>query len=268
MIKRRPIYIIGDVHGHLQKLIELLQDDIRVLDDDLRWIGRDASLWFLGDFFDRGPDGVGVVDLVMRLQQEATADGGQVRALLGNHDFTILSAYRFPDVRTKGPIGNFKGDWKRNGGQDNDLTRLEPHHIEWLLSLPAMARVEGRLLMHADSTLYMRYGRTVEEVNAAFSEILHSDDVEKWDRMLSEFSEHKAFSDRGKNGMASATEFMRVYGGAQIVHGHTPISTMTSQPASKVVAPYYYANGLCVNVDGGMYLGGPGFVHELPPLLL
>ncbi len=29
-------------------------------------------------------------------------------------------------------------------------------------------------------------------------------------------------------------------------------------------APFIYANGLCVNVDGGMYLGGPGFVYRLP----
>jgi len=25
-----------------------------------------------------------------------------------------------------------------------------------------------------------------------------------------------------------------------------------------------YAGGLCVNVDSGMYLGGPGFVYRLP----
>ena len=27
-----------------------------------------------------------------------------------------------------------------------------------------------------------------------------------------------------------------------------------------------YADNLCVNVDGGLYLGGSGFVHQLHPL--
>ncbi len=268
MLKHRPIYVIGDVHGHLQKLLDLLRDDVPLLDENLGWVGGDATLWFMGDFFDRGPDGIGVMDLVMRLQQEAPASGGQVKSLLGNHDVTMLTAARFPHERTKGPAGTFIGDWKRNGGQDKDLERLQDHHIAWLKTLPAMARVQGRIFIHADSNLYVRYGRTIDEVNAAFSELIHSEDLARWDKLLSEFSEHKAFFDRGKNGTASAIEFLRVYGGAQLIHGHTPINTMTSQPASKIHAGYYYANGLCVNMDGGMYMGGEGFVYELPPLLV
>jgi len=27
-----------------------------------------------------------------------------------------------------------------------------------------------------------------------------------------------------------------------------------------------YAGGLCINLDGGMYLDGPGFVYQLPQL--
>lgn len=268
MIKRRPIYVTGDVHGHLPKLLDLLRDDVHLINDDGVWIGGDAQLWFMGDFFDRGPDGVGVVALLMRLQQQAAAEGGLVGAVLGNHDITLLSAVRFPKVRTKGPIGTFHGDWKRNGGQDRDLEHITPEQIDWLLTLPVMARVEGRILAHADSTLYMRYGRSIEEVNTAFAQRLQGSDTEWWDSVLSEFSEHKAFSDKNRNGSASAAEFLRVYTGARLIHGHTPISTMTNQPPGKITAAYTYANGQCINVDGGMYLGGPGFIYELPPLLV
>lgn len=265
-MKHRPIYIIGDVHGHLAKLLELLRDDIHLLDDSNAWIGRDAQLWFMGDFFDRGPDGVGVIDLVMQMQRQAAAHGGHVGAVTGNHDITLLSAVRFGSQRTKGPFGTFHGDWKRNGGQDSDLERITSEQVDWLLRLPAMARVEGRILAHADSTLYMRYGRTIEEVNRAFAALLQGSDADRWDTLLSEFSEHKAFSDKNRNGPASAAEFLRVYNGAQLIHGHTPISTITSQPPGRISAAYTYASGLCVNVDGGMYLGGSGFVYELPPL--
>ncbi|HEX9439253.1 MAG TPA: serine/threonine protein phosphatase, partial [Roseiflexaceae bacterium] len=57
------------------------------------------------------------------------------------------------------------------------------------------------------------------------------------------------------------------FGGRQIVHGHTPISSMRRCLPEEVVEPLVYAGGLCVNVDGGMYLGGPGFVYQVPVLV-
>lgn len=31
------------------------------------WLGGNAELWFMGDFTDRGPDGFGAIDLILRL---------------------------------------------------------------------------------------------------------------------------------------------------------------------------------------------------------
>ena len=72
-------YIVGDIHGHLGKLIELLTAS-GLIDEQRRWIGGTANLWCMGDFFDRGPHGIGIVDLLMRLQGEAADAGGAVRA--------------------------------------------------------------------------------------------------------------------------------------------------------------------------------------------
>src|SRR5215469_16064093 len=90
----RPIYIIGDVHGQLKKLVKLLQDR-QLIDAEHCWKAGTATLWFMGDVVDRGPDGVAVLDLVMRLQAEAAAAGGAVASLLGNHEMLLLAAYRF-----------------------------------------------------------------------------------------------------------------------------------------------------------------------------
>ena len=35
------------------------------------WSGEDARLWILGDFFDRGPDGIGVLRFVRQLIEQA-----------------------------------------------------------------------------------------------------------------------------------------------------------------------------------------------------
>jgi hypothetical protein len=76
-----PTYAIGDIHGCLDQLLELLHST-ELTDDAGHWSARDAHLWFLGDFTDRGPDGMGVIDLVMRLEKEAIFEGASAKKLV------------------------------------------------------------------------------------------------------------------------------------------------------------------------------------------
>jgi serine/threonine protein phosphatase 1 len=55
-------YAIGDIHGSLQKLRELMTLCGRHAD------GRPATFIFLGDYIDRGPDSRGVVEALIELQ--------------------------------------------------------------------------------------------------------------------------------------------------------------------------------------------------------
>src|SRR5258708_17199932 len=112
ILSPRPTYITGDVHGHLKKLVKLLQD-ARLIDAEHSWKAGTATLWFMGDFVDRGPDGIAVLDLVMRLQTEAAAAGGSVASLLGNHEMLLLAAYRFCS-RSTGLASTFLTRWKLN----------------------------------------------------------------------------------------------------------------------------------------------------------
>ncbi|MBI1257913.1 MAG: serine/threonine protein phosphatase [Chloroflexi bacterium] len=249
------VYIIGDVHGHLIKLIDLLAG-ANLIDEGHHWSGGDARLWFMGDFFDRGPHGIGVVDLIMRLQPEAEAVGGQVRALLGNHEVLFLGAQRFQGMK------KFSLSWQRNGGQNTDMALITSRQLAWLRNLPALARVEDRLLMHADAMFYLDYGQSIDEANESIQEILYRSDAEVWDRLLEDFAERMAFSSPHTDGFTNASDCLAYYGGQQIVHGHTPIQYVTDSAAPN--APLIYNQGLCVNVDGGMYLGGTGFVYCLP----
>jgi len=249
------VYVIGDVHGHLVKLIDLLVG-AGLIDESHRWSGGNAHLWFMGDFFDRGPHGIGVVELVMRLQVQADDAGGEVRALLGNHEILFLAAQRFQKMR------KFMLNWQRNGAQNPDMALVTSRQLAWLRNLPAMARVADRLFMHADAMFYLDYGQSIEEVNESFWGILRGSDPDEWDRLLDDFSERMAFSSPRGNGLENASECLAYYGGKQIIHGHTPIQYVADSVAPK--APFIYDDELCVNVDGGMYLGAPGFVYRLP----
>jgi hypothetical protein len=121
------------------------------------------------------------------------------------------------------------------------------------------------LLIHADATFYAEYGSSIQMVNDAISLILHSDDLDDWHQLLDAFAERLTFYDLQHNGSHSAESFLRMYGGRQIVHGHTPIHYMDLDLKPKDIAePFAYAHDLCLNLDGGMYLGGAGFVYHLP----
>ena len=57
-----------------------------LVDDALKWSGG-RTVWVqTGDYTDRGTDVRKVMDLLMRLEQEAKAAGGQAIVLAGNHE--------------------------------------------------------------------------------------------------------------------------------------------------------------------------------------
>lgn len=70
-----PLYAIGDIHGQmheLQRVLDLIQDDG----------GPNASIVFLGDYTDRGPDSCAVIDTLI-----AGRDAGRPWTFIkGNHD--------------------------------------------------------------------------------------------------------------------------------------------------------------------------------------
>lgn len=254
--------VTGDVHGQREPLRNLLRE-AELVDREGAWTGADATLWIAGDLIDNGPDGVGAIDLVMRLQREAARAGGRVDSLLGNHDVLFLAACRFGETTSTGEGGTFLAEWENSGGEPRDLERLTGEQAAWLAARPAMALEGDTLLIHADAMLYTHYGRSVDEVNRTLADLLHGDDSARWNQLLARFGEHHHFLD-AEHGAGRAAAMLERYAGERIVHGHSPICSILDVPAETVREPLVYADGRCIDVDGGMYLGGPGFVYRLP----
>jgi hypothetical protein len=77
--------LIGDIHGHADELKALLETmDYQNIDGCYRHASRQVI--FLGDFIDRGPEQMGVLNIVMPMVEQ-----GAALAVMGNHEFNALA---------------------------------------------------------------------------------------------------------------------------------------------------------------------------------
>lgn len=111
----QAVYAIGDVHGRLDLLDDLL---VQIRDDAERHSDGDRSLVFLGDYVDRGSESRGVVE---RLLIDPLPGFATVR-LMGNHEEAMLA---FLDGASDGL------DWLSFGGLETLMSYGVP-----LRSLP------------------------------------------------------------------------------------------------------------------------------------
>jgi hypothetical protein len=290
-----PLYVVGDVHGYLDELRAALRE-AGLTDAGDSWAAGNTRLWFLGDFTDRGPDGIGVIEMVMRLSAEAAAAGGYCKAILGNHELLLLGASRFGDAPVESAAGtaSFQAAWLLNGGQRSDMERLQDHHVQWMSRLDSMALTDGHLLVHSDTTAYLDFGSSIDDVNDAIWQALQRNDVtETWD-LFRKFTKRFAFRD--EDGPQAVRELLETYGGKRVVHGHSPIPYLTGGEAGrtpdsasgsasgsasdaaasdavtaaseaatpKVQGPHVYADSLAIAMDGGVTMSGRLLVARLP----
>lgn len=97
------VYAIGDVHGELDLLEELLA---LIAADAARFQPEQRiTLILLGDYVDRGPDSRGVLDLLCR----DPLPGATLRCLRGNHEDALLAFLEQPETGR---------DWLRFGGAE------------------------------------------------------------------------------------------------------------------------------------------------------
>ena len=141
--------IIGDIHGHCDELIALLEI-MGYLHHDGCYRHPDRQAIFLGDFIDRGPDQIGVLDIVM-----AMCEKGAARSVMGNHEFNALAFH------TQNPSD--QGTWLRSRTNKNIQQHLRfldeylnvtdkgelDRVLSFFWSLPLWLELDGLRVVHA-----------------------------------------------------------------------------------------------------------------------
>lgn len=97
------LYVVGDIHGRLDLLLELEQ---RIGDDMAGDPESSGAICYLGDYVDRGPASFGVVEY---LASRADLDVPRI-FLKGNHEDRLLAFLEAPE--RNGP------SWMRFGGRE------------------------------------------------------------------------------------------------------------------------------------------------------
>lgn len=78
------IDFIGDVHGHADKLQELLIK-MNYTDKDGCYAHPERKVLFVGDYIDRGPQILQTLEIV-----KGMVERGNAIALMGNHEYNAL----------------------------------------------------------------------------------------------------------------------------------------------------------------------------------
>lgn len=135
------VIAVGDVHGDLDQFTSILSA-AGLVDSEMNWIGGKTHLVQVGDVLDRGPDSRAIMDLIMKLEEEAPLQGGYVHFLLGNHEIMLMKT----DLRYV-----HEGEILSYGGLKEMVRALRPsgEYGSWLSGHNTAIRINNALFVHA-----------------------------------------------------------------------------------------------------------------------
>ena len=137
--------IIGDIHGHYNDLLELLEKMGYSQSEQGHFYNPDRQAIFVGDYIDRGKNSRQVVQLVRAMQEN-----GSAIALMGNHEYNAICYH------TKGSSGEYLRphtnqnvkqhcDTLNSFGDDGFLNES----LDWFKQLPLFYENEYFRVVHA-----------------------------------------------------------------------------------------------------------------------
>ena len=139
--------IIGDIHGHGEELVDLLQKLGYELNNGCYAHPEERKAVFLGDFIDRGPKHRLVLDTVKPMVEQ-----GAALSIMGNHEFNAI-CFDTPDPSD--PSKYLRPHIQKNIGQHVEFLKAYQDQgerdavIEWFKTLPLWLDLGGLRAIHA-----------------------------------------------------------------------------------------------------------------------
>ena len=139
----RNRWVIPDIHGCSKTLKSLIEYNINLSKED--------SVYFLGDYIDRGNDSKGVIDFIISLQDS----GYDVHCLRGNHEDYCIRAWE-DDQKRFLFRSKVEKDWRKNGANQTLASfgvkrprEINKFYIDWMKNTKYYIELEDCILVHA-----------------------------------------------------------------------------------------------------------------------
>jgi len=173
----KRIVALGDIHGDYEKLKSLLRH-AKLIDKNDDWIGTDSILVQVGDLADRGSDFKNIMDLFIKIRNQAKEKGGIVYMLLGNHELNNLQGnYSYT---TKKDFDSFGGYMAR----EKALSMEEEYGKLLRKEMNITMNIDGNLFIHAGLPYeFAKMG--IDEINNHAHEIFST--APSFDELLNDY---------------------------------------------------------------------------------
>jgi hypothetical protein len=261
------VVAIGDLHGDLDATRRAFKLS-GAIDDMDTWVGGKLVVVQTGDAIDRGDDDRKIVDYIERLKDEASKAGGELIALVGNHE--IMNAQLDFRYVTKGAFSAFADVTPKDESVALTAASLEPSHrgralaflpggpyARMLARRPVVARVGDSIFVHG-GVLPKHVRAGLDAINEGarawlmgetrtLPKELSAEDGPLWTRMYS--------AAPGREECAKLEETLRALNAKRMVMGHT-----VQRPG---ISPACDEKAWRIDVGMSKFFGGPIEVLEL-----
>ncbi len=206
----RPLLVVGDVQGDVERLEEALAS---FPEDEVDTV-------FLGDFFQGGRPGRGGGAAAAQLARRRRNS----LSVLGNHDLFLLAVLERrrgvepPEPWRAREPAELEALWLHRRGDWADLEAVasDPLLEQWLRRLPFLVLLpDGTLAQHTDDDMYAGLGASVAAVNATARTWLETPGG-VFTAVRALFG-RRAFVERRRLDV-----YLEHFGARRLVHGHTP----------------------------------------------
>src|SRR5690554_5746752 len=139
--------VIGDIHGHADKLVQLLQK-MDYTKTSRVWQHPSRKALFLGDYIDRGPKQLETVTIVKSMVEQ-----GAALSIMGNHEYNAV-AWATPDPQAPGEAlrrHNTKNTKQHQEflNQVGEHSQTHKEFIAWFKTLPVYLDLPDLRAIHA-----------------------------------------------------------------------------------------------------------------------
>ncbi len=198
------VIAMSDIHGANEEFLELVRG-LGLVDAEGKWSGGKDHLVIVGDILDRGAGSRDVLEMVMRLEDEAQQAGGRVHMLLGNHEIMNLIGdlryvasgefARYAELEDGAVRNAALEEYKRlriGGALDEEeleaaFSKAHPpgffaHQVlfsskgkigQWLLQRPVIIRVNDSVFVHGGLSPAVA-GQSLQQINESHSMALRT----------------------------------------------------------------------------------------------